>query len=97
MAVQLIGACIGAARQHPFLTCAILAAAVVALKVLFEPKKLIFPANLERVREKAGSGRFRWKTRRAYYFDCAELFKEAHDNVSPRPILTPECQPNLTA
>jgi hypothetical protein len=92
MALHLVGAVIGAAWRHPFLACAVLLGAAVALRRLLVSGKSPFPPNLERVREKAGSQRFRWKTRKAYYFDCAELFKEAHDNVS---LLSPPC-PNAT-
>jgi hypothetical protein len=87
MALALVATCVGVPRQHPFIAVAVVVAAFVAWVFMSESKSVEFPANLQRVREKAGSRRFRWRTRKAYYLDCAELFKEAHDTVGTWNVL----------
>jgi hypothetical protein len=40
-----------------------------------------YPSNLPRFGEKEGATSFSWRTRKAWYTDCRNMFREAYENV----------------
>lgn len=56
---------------------------VVILSVYFT--SIQYPANLPRFGEKDGATSFRLKTRKTYYTDCKNMFKEAYEKVCFHP------------
>ena len=40
-----------------------------------------YPTNLPRYGEEVGATSFSWRTRKAYYVDCKNMFKDAYEKV----------------
>jgi hypothetical protein len=47
-----------------------------------------YPSNIDLVGERPGARRFSLRTRLRYYTDCADLYREAWEEVSPRLLLS---------
>lgn len=48
------------------------------------------PKGVALIREPSGARRFSWRTRLAYYTDCASIFREAYHEVRYRKLTTEE-------